>query len=158
MNRILISACLLGERVRYGGGHNRRNHPILKTWGEQGRLVPFCPEVAGGLPIPREPAEIAGGTGEDVLDGKARVLTRTGRDVTALFLKGARQTLAIALAYDVSLAVLTERSPSCGSTSIHDGSFTRQTLPGNGVTAALLKRNGIRVFSEEALDEAATCS
>jgi uncharacterized protein YbbK (DUF523 family) len=122
---------------------------------EEGRVVPFCPEVAGGLPVPRPAAEIQGEGGEAVLDLDARVLTRTGDDVTVEFLEGARRALKAVRDQGVGLAVLVDGSPSCGSLEIHDGSFAGNRRPGQGVTAALLERHGIRVFAEDRLDEAA---
>ena len=110
---------------------------------------PICPEVLGGLSIPREPAEIVGGEGEDVLDGHAKVITNTGIDVTEQFMKGANETLKIALDLDATMVILKERSPSCGSSMIYSGEFNGNKKKGTGVTAALLKRNGIQVLSEE---------
>lgn len=155
MIRILVSACLLGERVRYDGRDAAHPHPVLERWAREGRLVPLCPEVAGGLGVPRPPAEIAGEGGDQVLEGSARVLTCAGADVTGAFLRGARAALEAARAAGVRLAVLKDASPSCGTRSIHDGSFSGRTRPGRGVTAAMLDRQGIRVFGEDELDAAA---
>jgi uncharacterized protein YbbK (DUF523 family) len=152
MERILVSACLLGQPVRFDGTGRRSDDALFELWRVQGRLVPFCPEVRGGLPVPRPAAEISGGYGEDVLDGRARVLTRDGMDVTRHFVVGAWQALAQARAYAVRLAVLKEGSPSCGSSRIHDGTFAGRKIPGEGVTTALLERHGIAVFAEDALD------
>jgi uncharacterized protein YbbK (DUF523 family) len=152
---VLISACLLGERVRYHGGDATLGSPVLERWVEEQRVVPFCPEVAGGLSVPRPPAEIRGeGGGGAVLDLRARVTTREGDDVTAEFLAGARGAVELARELDVALAVLVDRSPSCGSREVYDGDFVGRRIPGQGVTAALLERSGIRVFSEDELDEA----
>jgi uncharacterized protein YbbK (DUF523 family) len=153
--KVLISACLLGERVRYNGADARCADPILARWEDEGRLVPFCPEVAGGLGVPRPAAEIVGGSGADVLDGASRIITGDGRDVTAAFLEGARQAVGRALDEGVRLAVLKEGSPSCGVGRIRDGSFTGAPRSGEGLTAASLTRRGIAVFSEEQLEEAA---
>lgn len=155
MIRVLVSACLLGERVRYNGADAAASSPILSEWLASGRVVPFCPEVAGGLGVPRPAAEIRGPGGRSVWDGTARVVTRTGSDVTQSFLRGARLALDTARAQNVRLAVLKEGSPSCGSTLINDGSFSGRKEPGEGVTAALFELSGIRVFSELRLDEAA---
>jgi uncharacterized protein YbbK (DUF523 family) len=155
MTKVLVSACLLGERVRYNGAEATSASPILARWLEEARVVPFCPEVAGGLGVPREPAEIQGMDGEAVLDGTARVVTASGIDVTEAFLAGARLALGRALAEKAGLAVLKEGSPSCGSGFIYDGSFTGSRRAAQGVTAALLERNGIRVFSDRQLEEAA---
>lgn len=155
MNRVLVSACLLGERVRYNGAEATAASPILTRWLAEGRVVPFCPEVAGGLGVPREPAEIQGTGGAAVLEGRARVLTASGADVTRQFTSGAQKALASARTSEVRLAVLKEGSPSCGSGFIYDGSFTRTRRPAQGVTAALLEREGIPVFSENQLEAAA---
>lgn len=155
MERILVSACLLGRPVRYDGTGRRSDDTLFRQWRDEGRLVPFCPEVGGGLPVPRPPAEIVGGLGGDVLDGRARVLTSDGADVTSHFVAGARQALERARAYDVRLAILKESSPSCGSLQIFDGTFAGRRIPGEGVTTALLERHGISVFTEETIEAAA---
>jgi uncharacterized protein YbbK (DUF523 family) len=153
--KVLVSACLLGERVRYNGAAATAHHPVLEAWLAEGRVVAFCPEVAGGLGVPRPAAEITGPGGDGVLDGTARVLTRAGADVSPAFLGGARQALATALAHGARLAVLKDGSPSCGSGFIYNGSFSGQRRGDAGVTTALLEREGIRVFSEARLEEAA---
>jgi len=103
----------------------------------------------GGLPTPRPPAEIVGGDGDDVLEGRARVVSAAGEDVTAQFLAGAREALRLAGAVGAKAAILKERSPSCGSGAIYDGTFRGAVRAGQGVTAALLRRHGVQVFSEE---------
>lgn len=149
MNRVLISACLLGVRVRYDGRSMDLDHPVLHRWHQEGRLVAVCPEMAGGLPVPRAPAEIRGDDGgEAVWKGTATVVTRQGVDVTPMFKQGALQTLATARMTRVIAAILTERSPSCGSTVLYDGSFSGRRRSGRGVTAQLLAASGIRVFSQ----------
>ncbi|MEV4168869.1 DUF523 domain-containing protein [Nonomuraea sp. NPDC049709] len=156
MQKILVSACLMGRKVRYDGGAKTSSDAWLAGWREEGRLVPFCPEVEGGLPIPRPAAEIEGGAGgAAVLSGTARVLATDGSDVTAEFLAGARAALEVARSQGIRMAVLKEGSPSCGALSIYDGSFQGRRAPGQGVTTALLEQHGIRVFSEERLPEAA---
>lgn len=155
MIRVLVSSCLLGEPVRYHGGDARCASGVLDRWRAEGRLVPVCPETAAGLPVPRPPAEIAGGDGSAVLRGEAQVGDSTGTDVTAAFLRGARATLETALAAGVRLAVLKDGSPSCATTFIHDGSFRGQRDRGIGVTAAMLAQAGIRLFNERQLEEAA---
>jgi uncharacterized protein YbbK (DUF523 family) len=155
VEQILVSACLLGRPVRYDGTGKRSDDPVLARWRAEGRLVAFCPEVRGGLPVPRPAAEILGGQGDDVLDGRARVLTRDGADVTRHFLDGARQALEQARASGVRMAILKEGSPSCGSLRIHDGSFGGRKVAGAGVTTALLRRHGIAVFDEDAVEAAA---
>jgi uncharacterized protein YbbK (DUF523 family) len=155
VNRVLISACLLGEPVRYNGRDVPASHPLLSRWHTEGRLVAICPEVAGGLSVPRPPAEILDGDGVAVLGGKANVTTKSGEDVTAAFLKGAYAALAFAQEHGCRVAILTEKSPSCGSSFIHDGTFSPGLRQGRGVTAALLEQNGVRVFNQHQLDEAA---
>lgn len=118
----------------------------------QGRVVPFCPEVTGGLAIPRPSAEIVGASGEDVLDGRARVVTLAGEDVTEAYLRGAEAALVTAQRYGIAAAILKQRSPSCGSTCIYDGTHSGRLREGQGVTAALLRRHGMAVWSEEDLD------
>jgi len=154
MNKLLVSACLLGDPVRYDGKSKSLHHTGLAALVEQGRIIGYCPEVAGGLPIPRNAAEIQMGDGVAVISGQAKVITRDGSDVTRYFLSGANQALALCRQHDVRIAVLTESSPSCGSSSIYDGSFSRHAIPGSGVTAALLEQHGIRVFNQHELDEA----
>ncbi len=150
---ILISACLLGRPVRYDGKGKPLSHPAIERWSAEGRLVGFCPEQAGGLPTPRPPAEIENGlTGEDVLDGKARVVEATGGDVTAEFIVGAERALAFARDNGCAFALLIDGSPSCGSGLIYDGSFAGRKHAGNGVTAALFRRSGIDVFSHHDID------
>lgn len=142
----LVSACLLGLPCAYDG----RGHPVddLLALAACGQVVPICPEVAGGLPIPRPPAEIVGGDGGDVLDGRARVVTVAGDDVTAAFLRGAERALAVARQHGIVTAILRQRSPSCGSTCICDGTHSGTLVPGQGVTAALLRRHGVEVFAD----------
>ncbi|MFL1995582.1 DUF523 domain-containing protein [Lysinibacillus irui] len=144
---ILISACLAGINVRYNGT-NSLNEKIQKLVLEN-KAVTVCPELMGGFTTPREPAEIVGGNGHDVLDGKARVVERSGRDVTELYLKGANATLQKAREIGATKVVLKEYSPSCGSAMINNGEFNGTKLVGVGVTTALLQRHGIKVVSEE---------
>ncbi len=151
----MISACLMGDLVRYDGRRAGLDHARLRVWRKQGRIVAVCPEAAGGLAVPRPPAQIAGGSGADVLDRRARVMDVDGRDVTDFFLKGAEQALSIARQHLIRIAVLKEKSPSCGVHRIYDGHFNNTLRPGVGVTTALLERGGIRVFSERELDQAA---
>lgn len=145
--KILVSGCSAGLPVSWDG--NNRLKPAVKRLLDAGAAVAVCPEKLGGLPVPRETCEIIGGDGDDVLDGRARVLTKTGRDVTAEFLAGAEKTLAIARKNRCLRAILKARSPACGSGSIYDGSFSGAIKTGNGVTAALLNRHGINVTTDE---------
>ncbi len=154
MERILISACLLGEKVRYDGQQLEFHSEILEQWKREGRLVPVCPEVEGGLPTPRPPAEIISGDGEDVLKGKAWLVNIRGIEVTENYLRGADRALKLALQHHIRMAVLKARSPSCGIGQIYNGTFSGNLKPGDGVTVALLKRHGIRVFHEGQLEEA----
>ena len=153
MHKILVSRCLLGHRVRYDGGAHGP-YDLLQQWLDEGRVVALCPEVAGGLPTPRPPAEIAGGQGAQVLDGRLPVLTIDGADVTSAFVAGAQQALALVHEHGIRLALLKARSPSCGNQENYDGSFSGVRVAGEGVTAALLRRAGVQVFNEQQLDEA----
>ena len=159
MQKILVSACLLGEPVRHDGAHKRSDDEILQRWIREGRVVAICPEIAGGLPVPRPAAEMEGGAdGLDVLAGVARVVDNRGRDVSQHFVDGAAVALASARAHAIRIAILKEGSPSCGSGFAYDGTFTSTRVPGHqGVTAALLKQEGIEVFSEAQLAEAEEC-
>ncbi|MFE7232391.1 DUF523 domain-containing protein [Streptomyces sp. NPDC002405] len=143
MEAILVSACLRGVPCRFDGHHKGSSEVESAVAGRE--VVSFCPEVAGGLATPRRPAELVGGDGYDVLDGTARVVDDTGRDVTAEFVHGARRALAAARNAGCTEALLMPRSPSCGRGAVYDGSFAGQLTPGDGVTAALLERNGIAV-------------
>lgn len=146
---IMVSACLAGINCKYDGGNNLI--PWIRDMVIQGEAVPICPEEMGGLTTPRAPVEIVGGTGQDVFLGKARVLSQDGIDVTEHFIRGAEEVLKIARKCNAVAGILKERSPSCGSGWIYDGSFTHTPVPGQGVTAALLKENGIPVYSEETI-------
>lgn len=154
MNKVLVSACLIGENVRYNGQLKQCDSRILADWKLRGRLVPFCPEVAGGLPVPRPCSEILCHDGRAVLNGYARIMNLKGKDVTKYFLTGAQKALKLARLYKVKLAVLKDGSPSCGSTYIYDGSFSGIKTPGKGVTTVLLQENNIRVFSEREIPKA----
>ena len=142
--KILISACLLGEQVKYNGEDNWVE--FLAAWaaGNPSRFIPVCPEVAGGLLIPRLPAE---------RQPDGRVVNAQGDDVTACFLAGAQKVLQLARENGVKIAILKESSPSCGSSTIYDGTFSQRKIPGQGITAALLRQHGIRVYSEKTLTE-----
>ncbi len=153
--KVLVSACLLGQRVRYDGGASDPNSEILERWTAEGRIVAICPEVAGGLPVPRPPAEIEPqATALDVLQGAGTVNTAAGTDVSAAYVAGARAALALAEKHGIRIAVLKERSPSCGSAGVYDGTFSRTLTAGMGVTAELLSRHGVTVFGESRLQEA----
>ena len=131
----IVSACLAGYRVRYDG--NTVPNQEIVTLMQQGKAIPVCPEMLGGLPCPRTPSErTADGT---------RVLMRDGTDVTEAFQRGAAETLRMAKLYGCTHAILKARSPSCGCGTIYDGTFSGTLKTGDGVTAALLKENGITV-------------
>ncbi|MGR4069756.1 DUF523 domain-containing protein [Billgrantia sp. C5P2] len=154
MEKILVSACLLGKRVRYDGGAKMLSSEILSQWQAEGRVVPVCPEVDAGLPTPRAPAEIIAGDGSDVLAGSARVVDHHGKNLTEAFLKGASLALQLCRRHGIKVAVLTEHSPSCGSSHIYDGSFSGTKRPGAGVTATLLRQHGVRVYGQHEIVEA----
>jgi len=143
--RILVSACLLGQEVRYDGGSCAQRDPMWEAWLREGRLVPICPEMAGGLGCPRPAAEIR----------KGRVVNVLEKDVTEAFESGAKQALALAREHGIGMAILKEGSPSCGCHRINDGSFSGRRIDGMGITAALLVEHGIRPFSEDELATAA---
>jgi uncharacterized protein YbbK (DUF523 family) len=150
MNRKVVSACFTGIHCRYD-----QKHCLVKEIQQlvtRGEAIPICPEQLGGLSTPRNPAEIIGGNGEDVLDGKARVIDNQGNDVTKQFIRGAYEALAIAKTMDAKQAILKESSPSCGSHYIYDGTFQGKKQPGMGVTAALFRRHGIEVISENKIE------
>jgi uncharacterized protein YbbK (DUF523 family) len=152
MEKILISACLLGQPVRYDGRSCPFECSLIDQWQAKGLLVPVCPEMDGGLPVPRPPAEITPGGGPGVWAGTARVKTRQA-DVTDFFIKGAQAALDKAVACGIKTALLKQKSPSCGSCRIYDGSFSRSLVDGMGVTTALLRQNGIMVFGEDQIDQ-----
>lgn len=143
----IVSGCFAGFQCRY----DQRSASVaeIQALVREGQAIPVCPEQLGGMPTPRLPAEILGGNGDDVLDGKARVVDSAGNDVTEPFVAGAWEVLRLAQAVGATEAILKERSPSCGSCLIYDGTFSGTRKPGAGVTASLLARHGIRVFSEE---------
>jgi uncharacterized protein YbbK (DUF523 family) len=155
MEKVLVSSCLLGDPVRYDGNGAKIENQILKRWITQGRVVPVCPEIRGGLTVPRAPAEIIGSSGFAVLDGFAAVLDAMGNDVTRPLVDGANSVLQLARSLRIRVAILKDGSPSCGRTFIHNGQFRGMKKRGEvGVTCALLQRHGIGVFSEYQLAEA----
>ena len=143
MKKILVSRCLYGDKpVRYDGKTKKERNPRFLKWKEDDRLIPVCPEVDGGLPVPRTDAQRVGD----------QVITRDGRDVTREYRKGAEIALEQALQEDVLCAVLKEKSPSCGSSRVYDGTFEGTLIEGQGLTTQMLREAGIRVYSEEELD------
>lgn len=146
----LVSACLVGERCRYDGDSAKAEARAKLSLLEGDEVIPVCPEVAGGLPTPRPPAQLVGGDGGAVLDGGARVLTDDGRDVSEAFLRGAEVALETARRHGATHACLKARSPSCGHGLVHSPSGL---IRGDGVTAARLARAGLKVLSDEELDQ-----
>ena len=144
MRKILVSQCLYGgEPVRYDGKTKAETDPRFLKWKEEGRLLPVCPEVFGGLQVPRIDAQRQGD----------KVITRDGRDVTDAYMTGAHEAVRLAREENVVCAIMKEKSPSCGSHQIYDGSFDGTLIDGQGTAAELLKKAGIHVFSEKQLDQ-----
>ncbi len=154
MHKILVSGCLNGRPIRFNSTNVQVESEIWERWESEGRLVAFCPELAAGFPVPRAPAEIVGSTAAVVLQGRGRVEEDDGTDVTDLFVEGARLAAERATAEGCVMAVLTDGSPSCGTTYTYDGTFSGGTVAGMGVTAQLLADHGLRVFPEDQLDAA----
>lgn len=153
MQRILVSACLLGVPVRHDGRARPLHDPRLAAWQAEGRLVPLCPEVAAGLPTPRAAAELSPGCdAAQVLAGRGAIRDLAGRDLTDLFRRGAAFAVALAASRGCAFALLTDASPSCGTTRIHAGRFDGTTRPGRGVVAEALAQAGVAVFPAEDLD------
>lgn len=149
---ILVSACLCGINCKYNGGNNL--HPAILKLMKEGKALPLCPEQLGGQCTPRAAHEIIGGTGADVLDGRCIVDGPDGNDdSTKEFIKGAYEVLKTVKECDISTAILKARSPSCGKGIIYDGTFSGNKIKGNGVTAELLIRNGIAVYTEDDLPD-----
>lgn len=138
---LLVSACLLGMQCRYDGKGVMQEE--LAPFMKEHNLIPVCPEIYGGLATPRDPAERIG----------ERIVTNTGKDVSAQYEKGAREILRLAKLYDCHYAILKERSPSCGYGTIYDGTFQGKLVDGNGVTAQMLAENGITIYGESRIHE-----
>ena len=155
MERILVSACLLDQPVRYDGRAKTCDHPALARWQAEGRLIPFCPEMAAGFPVPRPAAELLSNDAGSPSECAARVIDARGADVTDAFRAGAEAAVDAACRAGVCYAVLTDGSPSCGSSFVYDGSFTGARRPGAGITATLLRSAGVQVFSPDGIDELA---
>ncbi len=144
MKKILVSQCLYGgDPVRYDGKSREETDYRFIKWKEEGRLIPVCPEVFGGLPVPRTDAQRRG----------EKVISRTGTDVTEEYMKGAEEALRLAGENKVVCAVMKEKSPSCGSSLIYDGTFSGELTEGQGIATEVLRDNGFKVFSEKQLDE-----
>lgn len=140
MDNVLISACLLGIACRYDGGWREYEIEKLK---ESFNLIPICPEIYGGLPTPRIPSEIVGDC----------VINREGVDVTAQYRKGANEALHLVKLFGIKYAVLKAKSPSCGKGEVYDGTFSKRLVPGDGITAKLLKENGVEIFTENEIEK-----
>lgn len=153
--KILVSGCLIGNKVRYDANDVPTESKWLEKWQTEDRLIAFCPEVAGGLSVPRLPAEIQSDDGNAVLLGKAKVFDNQGNDVSVNFINGAKKALETAQNNNAKVAILKEKSPSCGSSFIYDGTFSSVRKVGQGVTTALLEQNGIKVFSDLEIEKAA---
>lgn len=138
MENVIISACLMGFDCKYSGGNNALPEYVLCKLKEKYRLIPVCPETAGGLPVPRDPSERTGD----------RVMSCKGRDVSAEFRRGAAVAARLAERYGCRKAILKAQSPSCGSGIIYDGSFTGAKKEGYGVTAELLRDMGLEILDE----------
>jgi uncharacterized protein YbbK (DUF523 family) len=146
----LVSACLLGIRCAWSGDDKYNNERAIEL-SKVETLIPVCPEQLGGLPTPRASQEIQGGTGEDVLNGRCKVMNKDGKDVTQQFIRGAEETLKIIKQLKAEEFIAKSKSPSCGCGQIYDGSFSGRLIDGDGVTTALLRRNGIIITPEEDL-------
>ena len=143
MRRLLVSACLLGFDCKYCGGNNALDEETLRTLREKWALVPVCPELAGGLSVPREPSERRG----------ERVVSRTGKDVTEAFSRGADTACRLCERFGCREALLKENSPSCGSGRIYDGSFSGTLVPGDGLSAEKLRARGVELFGESEIEK-----
>lgn len=141
---ILVSACLLGDKVRYDGTDKALSNDLLNKWREQHHIVPLCPEVSGGLPVPRLPAEI---------QPDSRILNKQRQDVTQYFKKGADLALQQCQKHQIKVALLKANSPSCGNEQIYNGQFSGELIVGMGITARRLIENGVTVFNEHQLEE-----
>ena len=151
MIKILISACLEGQPVRYDGKANGVEAKVWQKWQDEGRLISLCPEVAGGLETPRAPAEIIS---DAQSPNHLQVITIEGDNVTKAFKKGAQIAVDIALKEEIKIAILKAKSPSCGNQQIYDGSFSDKKIAGQGITASSLSKLNIKIFNENQLSEA----
>jgi len=145
----IVSACLLGIKCRYDGGDAVDERVIRAVEEELLIPIPVCPEQLAGLPTPRECCEIVGGDGFDVISGRAKVISESGRDLTNAFIKGAEEVLRISKIVRAEFAIMKDCSPSCGFRTIYDGTFSGSKRRGVGVTSAKLKLSGLRVLGPE---------
>lgn len=153
-HRILVSACLLGEPVRYNGRPATLRDELLEGWQTQGMIVPLCPEIAAGFAIPRRPAEIEPGRGgEDVWYGNGSIVEDEGADVTTMFRVGAQIAVELAAKEGCRFALLTDGSPSCGTSFIYSGLFDGSRRDGQGVVAAALRQAGVQCFGQSGLKQ-----
>lgn len=150
--KLLVSACLLGQPVRYDGQAKSLSEVDWQQLSQKFDLIAACPECMGGLPTPRPPAELRGGDGAAALHHQATVVTDADEDVSAAFIDGARQALRLAQTHGCRQALLKANSPSCGNRRIYDGQFTGTLKKGEGVAASLLRQAGVTVYSEEEID------
>ena len=141
MEKIIISSCLLGNNCKYNGLNNYNS--LVEELKKYYELIPICPEVFGGLNIPRDPSEIKGD----------KVISINNKDVTKEFYLGANMALDIAKKNNIKIAILKEGSPSCGNNYIYDGTFTKTKINGSGITARLFKDNNINIYTENEIDE-----
>lgn len=158
MKKILVSECLYGGRiVRYDGKALEETDARFVRWKEEGRLIPFCTEVFGGLTIPRTPAQrvehVQGFTEYEDFDEYVKVMTEGGEDVTAAYVKGATEAVRLAIQNQVVCCIMKQNSPACGSHSIYDGTFSHRKIKGEGVATEFLRKAGFVVFGEDELDE-----
>jgi len=150
-HRVLVSGCINGPAIRFNATNVEVRSPIWDRWEDEGRVVSFCAELAAGFPVPRRPAELRGGDAAAVLAGQSSVVEDDDNDVTHEFILGASLAVQHAIDQGCVVAVLTDGSPSCGSTYTYDGSFTGGTVEGQGVVARALMDAGIPVFPESDL-------
>jgi len=140
----------MGDNCRYNG-ETKANQKVIDFVSDE-EILKVCPECLGQLPTPRPPAQVVGGTGLDVIEDRAKVMTDEFEDVTKAFLKGAEETLALAKKFRPDVCIFKARSPSCGCGQIYDGTFSKKLITGDGVATALLKNNGFRVITEEDIE------
>ncbi len=152
-NKILVSSCLLGELVRYDGVIKEPVFDLLLLH-QKGLVISVCPEVSGGLSVPRLPAEITNGDGYTVLSGKSDIIRSDGVSVKDAYVVGAKFALSLVKKYNIKIAILKSKSPSCSNNMIYDGSFNRKLSSGVGVSTALLELNDVKVFNENQIEEA----
>lgn len=147
LQKILISACLVKDRVRFDGQHKWQDNACLARWRLENRVVALCPEVTGGLPVPRMPCEIT-------QLNPIKVVDKAGVDRTEAFTKGAQAAIDLVQTYSIKIAILKEKSPSCGSLFCYDGSFSNRLISGEGITTRALRQLGVQVFNENQIAQA----